>query len=129
MPMVQDYTDASTLLLLAKEYGFQPGHAVLIAQTKGKVERFNRYLKAVYCSSLQASLRAEGQLDVQTANACIGRATKCRMPGHGTTRSPNQRLVKERDACVADKSRRKVATFFNRCAREHTASIVYLMRC
>ena len=43
------------------------------AKTKGKVERFNRYLKTSFVVPLQATLRmSELQLDVQTANGYIG---------------------------------------------------------
>lgn len=93
------------LLLLAKEYGFQPRACrPYRAKTKGKVERFNRYLKGSFIVPLQASLRAEGlKLDVQTANACIGRwlQSVANARVHGTTQEvPNQRLVKERDALL-----------------------------
>ena len=74
------------------------------AKTKGKVERFNRYLKGSFIVPLQASLRAEGlKLDVQTANGCIGpwlmRVANARI--HGTTQEiPNQRLIKEKEVLL-----------------------------
>lgn len=93
------------LLLLAKEYGFQPCVCrPYRAKTKGKVERFNRYLKGSFIVPLQASLRAEGlRLDVQTANGCIGpwlrNVANARI--HGTTQEvPNHRLIKEKEALL-----------------------------
>lgn len=91
------------LLLLAKEYGFQPKVCrPYRAKTKGKVERFNRYLKGSFIIPLQASLRAEGLLlDVETANGYIGNwlvnVANARL--HNTTRAvPNHRLIEEKAA-------------------------------
>lgn len=91
------------LLLLAKEYGFQPKVCrPYRAKTKGKVERFNRYLKGSFIVPLQASLRAEGLLlDVETANGYIGNwlvnIANARL--HNTTQAvPNHRLVEEQAA-------------------------------
>jgi transposase len=58
------------MLELAHEYGFQlrvcKPHR---ARTKGKVERFNHYLKRSFLVPLNATLRAAGlKLDVDTAN-------------------------------------------------------------
>ena len=93
------------LLLLAKEYGFQPRVCrPYRAKTKGKVERFNRYLKSSFVVPLQASLRAEGlKLDVQTANGCIGHwlTSVANIRIHGTTQeTPNHRLTKEKEALL-----------------------------
>ena len=62
------------MLQLAKDYGFklsacQPYRA----QTKGKVERFNHYLKNSFAAPLRAELRVDNlELDAQIANAKIG---------------------------------------------------------
>lgn len=60
---------------LAGEYGFsirlcRPYRA----RTKGKVERFNRYLKGSFLVPLATTLKQSGlELDVDAANAHIGR--------------------------------------------------------
>jgi transposase len=90
---------------LAGEYGFsirlcRPYRA----KTKGKVERFNGYLKGSFLVPLAATLKQSGlQLDVDAANAHIGRwineIANCRV--HATTRErPDQRLVIERAALL-----------------------------
>lgn len=62
------------LLEMAKDYGFnlkvcRPYRA----KTKGKVERFNGYLKSCFITPLVASLKQAGLvLDVDTANAQVG---------------------------------------------------------
>lgn len=62
------------LLGMAKDYGFnlkvcRPYRA----KTKGKVERFNGYLKSCFITPLFASLKQAGlALDVDTANAQVG---------------------------------------------------------
>jgi transposase len=63
------------LLALAETYGFTPKVCrPYRAKTKGKVERFNRYLKESFVVPLAATLRASGlKLDVEAANAHIGR--------------------------------------------------------
>ncbi len=95
----------SQLLLLAKEYGFRPRVCrPYRAKTKGKVERFNRYLKGSFIVPLQASLRAEGlKLDVPTANGRIGHwlTSVANARVHGTTQeTPNHRLIKEKVALL-----------------------------
>ena len=62
------------LLRLADRYGFAPRVCrPYRARTKGKVERFNGYLKGSFIVPLAASLRASGLLlDVATANGRIG---------------------------------------------------------
>ncbi|ROR47811.1 UNVERIFIED_ORG: transposase [Providencia alcalifaciens] len=93
------------LLSLAQDYGFnltvcRPYRA----KTKGKVERFNRYLKSSFVVPLQATLRmSELQLDVQTANGYVGywltQVANARV--HGTTGEiPNQRLITEQNALL-----------------------------
>lgn len=62
------------LLALAEEFGFHPRvcHPYR-AQTKGKVERFNGYLKRSFVTPLAATLKQAGlALDASTANAHIG---------------------------------------------------------
>jgi transposase len=58
----------------AKHHGFSPRMcAPYRAQTKGKVERFNRYLKESFVWPLESRLKAQGIiLDADTANAHIG---------------------------------------------------------
>lgn len=58
------------MLELAHEYGFRLRVCKPYrARTKGKVERFNSYLKGSFVVPLNATLRAAGlKLDVQTAN-------------------------------------------------------------
>lgn len=93
------------LLSLAQDYGFnltvcRPYRA----KTKGKVERFNRYLKSSFVVPLQATLRmSELQLGVQTANGYVGywltQVANARV--HGTTGEiPNQRLITEQNALL-----------------------------
>lgn len=63
------------LLVLADEFGFRPRVCrPYRARTKGKVERFNRYLKDSFVTPLAATLKsARLLLDVSTANAHVGR--------------------------------------------------------
>jgi transposase len=89
------------LRALADEYGFRPKVCrPYRAQTKGKVERFNGYLKGSFVTPLAASLKAAGLLlDVRTANAHIGcwleEVAHRRI--HGTTGvQPIARLAEER---------------------------------
>jgi transposase len=90
---------------LAGEYGFsirlcRPYRA----KTKGKVERFNSYLKGSFLVPLAATLKQSGlKLDVDAANAHIGRwindVANCRV--HATTRErPDRRMVIERAALL-----------------------------
>ncbi len=88
------------LLALANDYGFRPRVCrPYRAKTKGKVERFNRYLKSSFVVPLQATLKSSGlQLDVKTANGYVGRwltqVANARI--HGTTAEvPNDRLRHE----------------------------------
>jgi hypothetical protein len=60
----------------------------LTALGKGKVERFNRYLKESFVVPLAATLRQSGlKLDVEAANAHIGRwlTDVANMRRHATT--------------------------------------------
>jgi transposase len=99
-----------TLLELAHEYGFtlrlcRPYRA----KTKGKVERFNGYLKGSFLVPLAATLKVSGlRLDAQAANAHIGRwlAEVANARIHGTTgERPEQRLAIERAALMPLPSR------------------------
>ncbi|SUA60358.1 Transposase and inactivated derivatives [Oligella urethralis] len=88
------------LLDLAKEYGFKPRVCrPYRAKTKGKVERFNRYLKESFALPLAIELEADGLvLDVPTANGRIGHwlASVANARVHGTTHAiPNERLHEE----------------------------------
>ncbi|TYO83100.1 integrase-like protein [Oceanicella actignis] len=58
----------------AKHHGFRPRMcAPYRAQTKGKVERFNRYLKESFVCPLESRLKGRGGiLDADTANAHVG---------------------------------------------------------
>src|SRR6478609_522564 len=86
---------------LAQACGFTPRLCrPYRAKTKGKVERFNSYLKGSFVVPLAATLRqSELKLDVDAANAHIGRwineVANCRL--HATTRErPDRRLAIER---------------------------------
>jgi transposase len=94
------------LLQLAKDDGFLPKACrPYRAKTKGKVERFNGYLKQSFITPLAARLKQSGcELDVVTANAEIGAwletVANCRV--HGTTKEqPNLRFIRERDCLQA----------------------------
>jgi transposase len=91
------------LLALSEEYGFglrlcRPYRA----KTKGKVERFNGYLKGSFLVPLAATLKQAGlRLDVDAANAHVGRwitgVANARL--HATTKErPDRRMVVERGA-------------------------------
>lgn len=89
------------LLECAERFGFKPRLCrPYRARTKGKVERFNHYLKNSFVVPLAASLKMAGlKLDANTANAAIGpwltEIANARV--HGTTGEvPNQRLAAER---------------------------------
>ncbi|HAF90320.1 MAG TPA: IS21 family transposase [Pseudomonas sp.] len=89
------------LAALAEEYGFRPRVCrPYRAKTKGKVERFNGYLKGSFITPLAATLKSAGLiLDVPTANAHIGRWLDeiAHQRVHGTTGvPPAMRLAEER---------------------------------
>lgn len=93
----------SQLLALANDYGFIPRVCrPYRARTKGKVERFNGYLKRSFIVPLKASLRSAGlKLDVDAANKHIGPwltgVANARV--HGTTgKVPNHLLSIEQNA-------------------------------
>ena len=85
------------LLEMAKDYGFKlRACRPYRARTKGKVERFNRYLKESFIIPLATKLKQAGlNLDVTTANAHVGpwlyEVANQRI--HGTTG--------EKPACIA----------------------------
>ena len=94
-----------TLLSVANDYGFIPKVCrPYRAKTKGKVERFNRYLKSSFVVPLRATLKTSGlRLDVHTANGYIGRwlAQTANARVHGTTGDiPQARLLDEQDALL-----------------------------
>ena len=94
------------LKALAEEYGFRPRLCrPYRARTKGKVERFNGYLKGSFVTPLAASLKSAGLvLDVATANAHIGRWLEevAHQRIHGTTgQTPALRLAMERMSLAA----------------------------
>jgi transposase len=89
------------LKALADEYGFRPRLCrPYRARTKGKVERFNGYLKSSFVTPLAATLKSAGLvLDVDTANAHVGRWIEevAHQRIHGTTgEKPAVRLEAER---------------------------------
>jgi len=89
------------LLDLAGEYGFRPRLCrPYRAKTKGKVERFNGYLKGSFLVPLAATLKQAGlKLDVRAANAHIGPWLEgvANVRKHATTGElPSVRLVIER---------------------------------
>lgn len=91
----------SQLLQMARDYGFVPKACrPYRARTKGKVERFNGYLKRSFITPLAATLKQAGlDLDVETANARIGSWLQdvANQRIHGTTgEQPQVRLDKER---------------------------------
>jgi transposase len=94
-----------SLLALADEYGF--GLKVCRpyrAKTKGKVERFNGYLKGSFLVPLAATLKSAGlRLDVQAANTHVGRwlSEVANARVHATTgERPDRRLALERSALL-----------------------------
>lgn len=89
------------LLEMAKDYGFTlKACRPYRAKTKGKVERFNGYLKKSFITPLAATLKQAGLvLDVDTANAHIGPWLHdvANQRIHGTTgEKPCVLLAKER---------------------------------
>lgn len=88
------------LLELASDYGFRlRACRPYRAKTKGKVERFNGYLKNSFITPLAATLKQAGlALDVDTANAQVGPWLEdvAHQRKHGTTKQkPAVLLVKE----------------------------------
>lgn len=93
------------LLALADSHGFVPKLCrPYRAKTKGKVERFNGYLKGSFLVPLAATLKQCGlKLDAEAANAHVGRwlTEVANVRIHGTTgERPADRLLIERDALL-----------------------------
>lgn len=91
----------TALLALSDEFGFKlRACRPYRARTKGKVKRFNGYLKGSFVTPLAATLNRAGLLlDVETANAHIGRWLQdiAHQRIHGTTgEKPQIRLEQER---------------------------------
>jgi transposase len=93
------------MLAAADEFGFTPRLCrPYRARTKGKVERFNGYLKRSFCVPLATTLKQAGlRFDADVANAHVGRwllsVANCRI--HGTTlERPDLRMVLERSALL-----------------------------
>lgn len=89
------------LLEQAQRLGYQPKACrPYRAKTKGKVERFNRYLKESFVTPLAASLKTAGlSLTAELANAHVGPwlAGVAQQRIHGTTGAkPALRLAEER---------------------------------
>lgn len=94
------------LLATAKTYGFKSKACrPYRAKTKGKVERFNSYLKSSFITPLAATLKQHGlELTVDVANGHIGAwlETVAHQRIHGTTDAkPQVLLEKERFALQA----------------------------
>lgn len=93
------------LLALADKYGFTPRVCrPYRAKTKGKVERFNHYLKTSFVVPLATTFKQAGLvLDVDSANSRIGPwlTTVANARKHGTTGiPPEQRLQQEIDVLL-----------------------------
>lgn len=87
----------ASLLAMARDYGFRLRVCrPYRAKTKGKVERFNGYLKGSFITPLAASLKQAGlALDVDIANAQVGPwlADTAHQRIHGTTGEKPQVLL------------------------------------
>ena len=88
------------LLDAAKTFGFVPKLCrPYRAKTKGKVERFNQYLKRNFIVPLRATYREVGlELDLATVNAAIGKwlVGTANVRTHDTTKAvPAERLLEE----------------------------------
>lgn len=93
------------LMQVAEKYAFTPKVCrPYRAKTKGKVERFNHYLKNSFIVPLTATFRQAGLvLDVPAANARIGEwlVTVANTRVHGTTGvPPEQRMPREQAALL-----------------------------
>ncbi|XYX40512.1 IS21 family transposase [Candidatus Erwinia dacicola] len=93
------------LMHVAEKYAFTPKVCrPYRAKTKGKVERFDHYLKNSFIVPLTATFRQAGLvLDVPAANARIGEwlVTGANTRVHGTTGvAPEQRMPRERAALL-----------------------------
>lgn len=90
---------------MARHFGFMPKLCrPYRARTKGKVERFNRYLRYSFYLPLQSRLSQAGLLlDTATANAEVGKwlqeVANCRVHGE-TGKKPWEQLVLEREVLL-----------------------------
>lgn len=90
----------SKLLQLSSDYGFRlRACRPYRAKTKGKVERFNGYLKHSFITPLAATMKQAGlELDIDTANGQVGQWLHdiAHQRIHGTTQQkPEVLLIKE----------------------------------
>lgn len=89
------------LLDLAKRYGFMPRLCQPYrARTKGKIERFHRYLRGNFYVPLSSWLKQSGMLlDVDTANAEVGKWLRdvANQRVHPVTGAPPAKLFEERE--------------------------------
>jgi transposase len=89
------------LLDLAKRYGFMPRLCQPYrARTKGKIERFHRYLRGNFYVPLSSWLNQSGMLlDVETANAEVSKWLRdvANQRVHPVTGAPPARLFDERE--------------------------------
>ncbi len=87
------------LLTTAKKYGFKPKACrPYRAKTKGKVERFNSYLKSSFITPFAATLKQHGlEFTVDVANGHIGAwlETVAHQRIHGTTNTKPQLLLEK----------------------------------
>lgn len=112
------------LLQLSNDYGFRlRACRPYRAKTKGKVERFNGYLKNSFITPLAATLKQAGlALDVDAANGQIGPwlSEVAHQRIHGTTKQKPQSLLIKEQLSLADlprrSSRAKVAVIKSRQA-------------
>lgn len=95
---VGEYRWNPQLLALAETYGFTTKVCrPYRVKTKGKVERFNRYLKESFVVPLAATLKSSGlKLDVETANAHLGRwlSEVANVRRHATTGERSSRVAR-----------------------------------
>ena len=101
-----DHKWNAKLLEQAKDFGYTPKACrPYRAKTKGKVERFNRYLKESFITPLTASLKESGlSLTAELANAYIGPwlSEVAHQREHGTTKvKPFIRLEEERQVFMS----------------------------
>lgn len=94
------------LLQLSADYGFRlRACRPYRAKTKGKVERFNGYLKNSFITPLAATLKQAGlMLDVDAANGQIGPwlSEVAHQRIHGTTKQKPQTLLIKEQLSLAD---------------------------
>jgi transposase InsO family protein len=96
----------SKLLKMSTDYGFRlRACRPYRAKTKGKVERFNGYLKHSFITPLAATMKQAGlELDVDTANGQIGQWLHdiAHQRIHGTTKQQPEVLLIEEKLALSD---------------------------